>query len=42
MTVPPEVLDEALGRDGIETLREGRLVIACPRSERHYCPKRSS
>tara|TARA_R110002073_G_scaffold16722_5_gene63893 strand:+ start:1580 stop:2860 length:1281 start_codon:yes stop_codon:yes gene_type:complete len=34
MTVPPEVLGDALSRDGIETLREGRLVIACPRSER--------
>jgi FAD/FMN-containing dehydrogenase len=34
MTVPPEVLGEQLTRDGIETVQEGRLVIACPRSER--------
>lgn len=34
MTVPADVLGAELTRDGIETLQEGRLVVACPRSER--------
>ena len=34
MTAPLSVLGAQLSRDGIETLQEGRLVVACPRSER--------